>query len=203
MRLISGRVIRSAAKLALFYAAVVILEIVVLALVGREGFPTAPEIGETAAKLGMPFAVAFVLLALARRWGFVALWLILVAFWIYLGRFGGIWSLYPTLLTSWSVLALPLWMIGQAGIPSRSSTPLRLGPIRISASAVLLACWAALLVISHVPAVIDVAYSYRFANLSRRVWQGAPFVLSAYATWHVWRGTSSPAAAEARPVALE
>jgi len=192
MRLISGRVILAAARLALFYTAVVILEIGILQFALLSGFPTLRSIGRMALALSIPFIAAFVLLGLARRWGFVALWLILAGFWIYLSRhFGGIWPLDPTLFLSWSIFALPLWIIGQAGIPSRSLTILRVGAIRFSTSTALLVCWAALLVVPFFPAVIDVLYGWRIAHLSKRVWQAAPFVLSAYALWHVWRGTAT------------
>jgi hypothetical protein len=79
-------------------------------------------------------------------------------------QYGGIWSLDPQLFFDWSRLALPLWIIGQAGIPSRSSPPVRIGPVRVSTSTLLLVCWVAMLIVP----------------------------LCAYATWHAWRGTSAP-----------
>ena len=56
MRLISGRVILAAARLALFYTAVVILEIGVLQFALLSGFPTLRSIGRMAMELSVPVA---------------------------------------------------------------------------------------------------------------------------------------------------
>jgi hypothetical protein len=201
MSLISGRVILAAAKLALFYIALVGLEIVVLGMALQVAVPNLRDIGAMAAMLSIPFAGAFLLLAIARRWGFVALWAILGAFWLLLTVASGAWRWginFPQLFVPWSLFALPLWIIGQAGIPSRSSIRLRIGLVRFSTSMALLVCWAALLVGAQWFVPFRLGLPLRasgVANLLGWVWGVAPLLLSAYATRHVWRGTASPVAA--------
>jgi hypothetical protein len=176
------------------------LEIVAILVALRRGAPTLETIAGMAVWLSIPFAGAFVLLAVARRWGFIALWAILGAFWILLALASGAWawaSQFPRLFLPWSVFALPLWIIGQAGIPSPSPTRLRVGPVRMSTSMALLLCWAALLVSVEAFALRQ-AWIFRastLTNLFGWIWGLAPLVLSAYAIRHVWRGTARPVVA--------
>lgn len=94
MRLISRRVILAATRLALIYVALVVLEDVILHFAYRLGIPSLDVIGEMALWLSIPFGGSFVLLAVARRWGLLALWLILGGCWMYLQlHYGEIWSL--------------------------------------------------------------------------------------------------------------
>ena len=192
MRLISGRVILAAAKLAAFYVALVTLELVVLGIAFRVGVPPLRGIGEMAIILSIPFAGAFVLLAIARRWGFVALWGLLAVLWFLSVSASGAWewsSLYPKLFVPWSILALPLWVIGQAGIPRRSAG-------LISPSMALLVCWAALLLgVLLFASPRDAAYWHprSVAAALAWIWAPMPLILSAFAISHVWRGTARPA----------
>jgi hypothetical protein len=190
--LTSKRVILAAAKLAAIYIALVILGIVVLDVTLRAGVPPLDVIREFAIWLSIPFACAFVLLAVARRWGFVALWVILGALWIAIGVVARSWRWsidFPSLFVLWTIFALPLWIIGQAGIPLPSRR-------RISPSMVLLACWAVLLVSSRFvlprtdPPDLDPHSALLFALAW--IWAPMPLVLSAFAISHVWRGTAKP-----------
>jgi hypothetical protein len=113
MSLVSGRIILAAAKLALFYIALVILGIVALDVALRAGAPPWDILVEMGAWLSIPFGGAFLLLALARRWGFVALWALLGAFWVFLAFVSGSWqspNAFPQLFVPWSIFALPLWL---------------------------------------------------------------------------------------------
>jgi hypothetical protein len=194
MSLINGRVIFAAAKLALFYVALVAIELPVLIVIRVASLGV---ITQVAGLLAIPFAAAFVLLAVARRWGFVALWAILCAFWGLLTVSAGAWGwavLFPMLFLPWSVLALPLWIIGQAGIPSRSATRLRIGPVGFSISMTLLICWAALLLGAQWFASFRTDFypsgPPTIAKVLGWTWGVAPLLLSAYATRHAWRGTA-------------
>jgi hypothetical protein len=195
MSLMSERVILAAGKLALFYVVCVALEMAVLILTLGGGLSRLTIVGQMATWLSIPFAGAFLLLAVARRWGLVAMWIILAGFWGLLTLASGAWgwaSNFLQLFLPWSIFALPLWIIGQGGIPSRSPTRLRVGPVRLSMSMVLLVCWAALLVGGKWFARPAGIYVYRPAevmNMLGWIWGVAPFVLSAFAIRHVWRGT--------------
>ena len=202
MSLISGRVILAAARLALVYTVLVTLELVAVSFAWRVGAPRLGDIAAIAAGLAIPFAAAFILLAVARRWGFVALWAVLGGLWIFMTIDAGIatrgweWSFaYGESFLPWSIFALPLWIIGQVGIPSRASARLRIGPLHFSASTALLVCWAALLLGAQwlIPPEIFVG-PYRplgIANLAGWIWGVAPLLLCAYAMRHVWRGTAT------------
>ena len=190
------RAIFAAAKLASFYAALVLLEIMLLAVAFRLGVPTLREIGEMASWLAIPFAGAFLLLAIARRWGFVALWTILGAFWILITLASGSWRWpidFPRIFVPWSIFALPLWIIGQAGI-ARTSTR------RVSPSMNMLVVWAILLLCVRfvtLPRTDYVGDFHRFgiADLLGWIWAPVPLILSAFAIRHVWRGTAKPISA--------
>ena len=201
MSLIRGRVILAAAKLALFYVALVAVEIALLIVAFTGEVPRRGEIAQMSALLAIPFAFAFLLLAVARRWGFVALWGILGTLWVFLTLESGAWAwsiTFPRLFLPWTIFALPLWIIGQAGIPSRSATRLGIGPLSVSVSMALLLCWTALLLGAQWLVPFETYRPYhptRIANPLGWIWGVAPFVLSAYAMRHVWRGTANPVTA--------
>ena len=201
MSLISRRVILAAAKITLVYTALVSLEFLMLSLAWRIGAPRLGDIAAIAAGLAIPFAAAFILLAVARRWGFVALWAILGALWIFMIIGTGSWSWpseYPLSFLPWSIFALPLWIIGQVGIPSQRSARLRLGPLRFSTSTALLVCWAALLLGAQwfIPEISVGPYQpSAIAKLAGWIWAVAPPLLCAYAIQHVWRGTATQSTA--------
>lgn len=188
MSLISGRVTLAAAKLALFYIGFVILEIVVLGFVLRLGLPSLHDTRDMAGMLSIPFAAAFLLLATARRWGFIALWTILGAFWIFVAVASNAraWpTLYPQVFFAWSILALPLWIMGQAGL-RRTSTR------RISGSMLMLVCWAILLFGTQFFTKYR-AFPVRadgIADIVAWIWVPMPLILTAFAIRHVWRGTA-------------
>ena len=193
--LLNTRAIFAAARLALFYSAFVILEILVLIVLMHDGVPSLSDFGEMASSLSIPFAGAFLLLAVARRWGLVALWTILGAFWILVTFVSGSWHYpidFPRLFLPWSIFALPLWIIGQVGIARISSQ-------RISTSMALLICWAALLLSIQffgLPRTEFVhPHRYGIADLLAWIWAPMPLILSAFAIRHVWRGTAKPVAA--------
>jgi hypothetical protein len=94
---------------------------------------------------GILLATAFPLLAAARRLGFAALWLLLIAVWVWpLARHG--WTPVGVLavFVFWSVAALPFYLLGAVGFPGRRGL-LRLGRWTATVPAVVLALWVLLL----------------------------------------------------------
>jgi len=193
--LLSKRVILAAARIALFYVVLVALAFALLvsAFVGWRGMGI--DIVGMAEWLSVPCALAFLLLAAARRWGFVTLWAILGAFWCWVVLDSQ--SLrsprqLPLVFMVWSAFALPLWIIGQAGIPAVS-------PRRFSPSMVMLICWCILLVTPRLFGLPQIEVfpprNYGLADLVSWIWTPLPLILSAFAMRHVWRGTANAVAA--------
>ena len=202
MNLIRGRVILAAAKLALFYGGMVVLEMAAIVLVSVARLPTLAEIGEIAPWLVGPMAAAFLLLATARRWGFLALWAILGGLWMWLAIERHSWFLpleFARSFYSWTILALPLWIIGQARVPSRSPARFRLGALSLSMPTLVLACWGGLFVIGlRVDPLASHPLLYRvpgLAELCGWIWGWAPFLLITFAMRHMWLGTATRASA--------
>lgn len=205
MKWISGRVILAAAKLALIYG--------VLLLVGFALFFTLFAWGQTfrvadlagaLLVLAIPFGTAFLLLAIARRAGFVALWTILLVFWGFVVSLGGMKMphLIPLDFAVWSMLALPLWIIGHAGLRDPSSRKLRIGPFTFSPATMVLSCWLLLLASSRLFGLfqtsIVIVSPPRPPDLALwTLWAPAPLWISAFAVRHVWRGTAALPAGEA------
>jgi hypothetical protein len=111
----STRAIKAALRLAGFYAVCVTVLVVAL-VVSLGGFrDIVRDLGALALPAGICFAVAFLLLLLARRLGFTALWLALLALWA-LASFrnpgpGPVFVL-------WSLFAAPLFLMVQLGFRS-------------------------------------------------------------------------------------
>ena len=187
---VTKRVILAAGKLALFYVALVAVGFVVF-MIGFLPRDVGVDIGAMIAGLAIPCAVAFLLLAVARRWGLLSLWAILGALWCWMlvdARALSLPRQLPLDFMLWSVFALPLWIIGQVGIPVVSSR-------RISPSMAMLIGWAILLI---TPQLFDLgrilvypSRPWRAADWISFMWAPMPLILSAFAVRHVWRGTAT------------
>jgi hypothetical protein len=195
----------AAATLVLIYAFGVVSCLAVLAglftVLRMEDTP--PSIGdflEVVVWLAPPAAVAFVLLAAARRAGFIALWVLLAGLWTFMAE-SSVPRLVPPMFLGWTVIAVPLWVIGQLGFVR----PAPRGRFSLSLGAIL-GIWIALAFAGSLlfaPAGIGVRpeslLPYRAATLAAWVvWLPAPFFLSAVAIHHVWRGTASTSVAMER-----
>ncbi|MFL5616388.1 MAG: hypothetical protein ACJ796_22165 [Gemmatimonadaceae bacterium] len=115
----SKRIFAAAVRLAAVYAACVIVTFAIVLSVSRN----VDGLIHILPFLGIPgaicFAAAFVLLAFARRAGFIALWLILLGFWgtpMILTR--DFFTEWDTALLFWSILAAPLYAMVMLGFPS-------------------------------------------------------------------------------------
>jgi hypothetical protein len=182
------RVAVAAASLAAVYGAGVVLLLSVLTLWTGEWVGAVRDLLEVHAVLfGVLFATAFLLLAVARRAGFAALWLLFLAFWVAwpLTRWTPVGVLAGFVF--WSVVALPFYAIGALGLPSHRV--LRLGRRTLALPAVVLAVWTLLLAVTL--AVTPTAYLF-FASaldgsfggpppavlkLARAVWGPAPVLI--------------------------
>jgi|SRR5690242_9571837 len=199
MKLISRRVIFAAAKLALIYCVLLSIEIAALFLLIRPSTVFIGDIAGAALALLIPFGIAFLLLAVARRAGFVALWAILVGYWVALVIQSRpfVPLTFPMLFLLWSILALPLWIIGHAGIPDTSSAGIRIGGLRISWSTTALVCWLLLLVVARLfgplrGTTFVLPRTPRPADIAMwALWAPAPLFIAAFAVRHVWRGTAA------------
>jgi hypothetical protein len=105
--------------------------------------------------MAVPFAIlfgfAFLVLVIARRIGFVLLWVVLEALWMWMLLAPGIGDTlrllihgagHPFRFVVWSVLALPLFTIGRAGAAQPSRT--RVGRWQVSTAAVIAVLWVIL-----------------------------------------------------------
>ena len=163
--------------------------------------PSVNDLIELARWLVPPAAVAFILLAVARRAGFIALWALLVCLWIFLLDSSYALQIPPRFL-SWSLFALPLWIIGQLGVIRHLPSD----RVRLSLGAIL-GIWIALAFAGSFFFAPFPSFHggipllpYPAATIAAwLVWFPAPFILSAVAVHHVWRGTSAlPSAPDAQ-----
>ena len=205
-------VLLAAARLAGLYALGTALLLLPL-LVGVGGLhQTLQDLKEVAIPIAFGFGIAFILLALARRAGLVALWLVLAAMWVWALRQSALVvgeSLTPDLamiFVVWSTLAIPLGVLGALGVPATFRIPL--GPWRPTALSVIGVLWTALLIPALALLVLpafDVhplreAAVYRIGGtVAWFTWAPGALLISALSIAHVWVGIAplkvEPAAA--------
>ena len=190
----------AATRLAALYAAgvttLVVATFVVLRIV--DGGSRLPRVAEVFYLNAIPFSFAFlssfVVLAVARRAGFVLLWSLLLALWGYLlfvaqhssrGVENAVVGMF-----AWSVLALPLFALVVLGVPECGGAPRRRwwapgpGP--------LLAAWivsiAAGIATAMTPAYVggQPAVLHSILNAVYLVWVPVPFLVGAWSIARVW-----------------
>ena len=180
------RILLAALRLAAVYAVgVAVLFLPMVLWRGGHGVYLG-ELRTVAIQSAVAFLVAFILLALARRVGFVALWGLLLTLWISEVPKDVFITAVPSWFIVWTVPALPLYIIGM--VASRSSTS-RLGLRAVSVGAVL---WMVLFV-----GAIVYEFAYHpfdkdqtwFVLMARFVWLPAPLILAALAIMGIWSGT--------------
>jgi hypothetical protein len=151
---------------------------------------------EFAKPIAFAFALAFILLAVARRAGLVALWLLLGALWVLILHDSVVGHTdFAGVFVAWSALAIPLAILGGLGVPA--TLRLRLGPWNPAALTLAMMVWAALLVPAlalSVPSFSLLALSevgYRLAfGIGRFIWGPAALLIVALSIVHVWAGTA-------------
>jgi len=167
----------AAVTLAAVYAAGVIVLLLMMLVLDD------PPIGvlRTLPFLGIPalvcFAIAFLLLAVARRAGFTALWVVILGLWV--ASVAPAYRLFrvPAEFTSWSVFAAPLYAMVVFGFPRR----LAAGPARwrLWASMAVAPAWIALFFVAAFP-FYRFAPTLEYMPLAQRVphWLWRPLLLA-------------------------
>src|SRR5688500_12101500 len=113
-------VLLAAARLASMYAVATALLLLPLVLWQDGPQELIRHLRSYATPVGIMFGVAFVLLALARRAGFIALWLVLGTVWAWMLRelAPGYAHEMDSAFVVWSALAVPLALLGGFGVPT-------------------------------------------------------------------------------------
>jgi hypothetical protein len=194
-----ARVVAAAARLAAIYSVGVAILLLIGSPVLWRGTPSLRAALNLAIPIGFLFGVAFLLLAGARRVGFVVMWLGLIAMWIYILSQGIVdvrLLFVPSVFYGWTVFALPLYAMGAIGVSPRK--PVAIGRRRVSLTTLVLLVWGVLaasalffLYLGTNVFIPDTPYR-RVAEVARFLWIPAPLVVSVLAIVHVWRGTAPP-----------
>ncbi len=188
------RVALAATRLALIYAfgVAVTLGVVLTVVDGPRELLSA--LGELLLPgLGL-FALAFVLLAVARRAGFVALWLLLVGFWMWI-TIGNSHLIVEGGFLAWTALAIPLFLLAALGTMRPVAIPI--GRRRVSLTPIVVVAWVtlALLALAYEHGALHVLarQGWRGVVLAgvRQVWLAAPYFLAAFAILHAWLGLAA------------
>jgi hypothetical protein len=187
----SKRIFAAALRLAALYAGCVTVAFVLVLALAR----TPESLIDILPFLGIPgatcFAAAFILLAFARRAGFIALWLTLLGLWLF-PLFSPaeeyyLWS--GVGLVFWSMFAAPLFAMVAVGFPTSGAS----SRSRRSALWILGVAWLALVILNL---RIDAPPPF----VSFGIWRGSaplsliiPPVISAIAIRRIWRAKAPEA----------
>jgi hypothetical protein len=191
------RVFLAAARLGGLYVIGVALMLTPFMLLPGGGLPGLRDLVRLAAPAGILFAVAFILLALARRAGFAALWVLLTGLWTAMLIAHEMPIDIMVGFVAWSVFAVPLHVLGALGVPS--SLHLRIGRWRLRAATTGTVLWLVLLIpaaalLSQNPFFVfplELPVWYRVAGfLAPFVWAPTPFLIASLSAAHVWSGTA-------------
>jgi hypothetical protein len=165
---------------------------------------------EDVVSLTAPFAIlfgfAFLVLVIARRIGFLLLWLVLVGLWVWMLLVPGVGDPFllltygvghPFRFVGWSVLAFPLFIISVVAGAQPSLT--KVGPWHASTAFVMAVLWMVLAAAGVV--LRDYGHPHyswgsesaaiAFAILGWLVWGVMPFLIAGLAVRAFWTGTES------------
>jgi hypothetical protein len=151
----------------------------------------------TASSFGVLFAAAFIVLAFARRVGFVVLWALLTALWTLLITSGGGYE-FPLRFLQWTVMAAPLYLIGLGAF---AAGRIQLGKRVLSPLFLCGVAWIALVIAGFL--LQNYAYPPQYARivedqwnrfvwvnrLGWSLWAPAPFILAIVSVYTFWRGS--------------
>jgi hypothetical protein len=147
------------------------------------------ELPGVSAELGILAAVAFVVLVVARRVGFLLLWALLLAIWV--SNFSGPSDLVlPESVAGyfilWTVLALPMYAIAAFGGSDRLA--IRVAGRRIRVSEVGSLAWIILIAGAFLYVFVGspLGNGAWFNMAARFVWLPAPFILALIALASIW-----------------
>jgi len=178
------RVIRAAGRLAAIYVSTVLVLLVVVGSLMDGVLPSLDELLALWIPLSFVFMIAFLLLAVARRAGFTALWLVALGIWVWLLSDSSVPSVGLQFI-GWTILAFPLYLLGVVGAPSAQP-----GARRIS-GAIVLGWWGFVAAAYFMnPRLLEFApLSQVTETLFRKgalIWGPLPFVLGAYEMRRLW-----------------
>ena len=133
-------------------------------------------------------AVAFAVLAVARRVGFLLLWALLLMLWVSNVSEPLLWKYPGTVLSqfiSWSVLAIPLYAIAAFGGSDRVA--LRIGNWRVRVTELGALVWTVLIIGSFLYVFLVEGAFYDPGGMALSlVWLPAPFILAIIALIAIW-----------------
>jgi hypothetical protein len=188
---------RAALVLAAIYTLGVAALLVPLAAIDDWRLYINDDLLTTVRPFGVLLGGAFVILAIARRVGFVAFWVLLSGLWALLLNSGG--HALPFEFLKWSVFALPLYLISL--IAAGRTIPIRIGSRTISPLIVVGGIWVVLAIAGLVlrdyafpPEYVritdgQVTAFERVSALGWVLWAPAPFVIAAVAIAAMWVGS--------------
>ena len=188
-------VIVAAARLAGVYTLIAIP--LLLPWIFTDGLPDLSILARYALPVGFLFLAAFTVLTVARRAGFIVLWVLLTVLWAHFMTLVDMPSEILVAFVFWSALAIPLALLGVLGVTEAFRLPL--GRWRPSARALLMSLWSALLIPTiaflFLPAFglhpLREAPVERIAgSVAWILWAPAPVLIAALAIAHVWTGTA-------------
>jgi len=194
------RVIAAAARLAIVYAIGVLILYAPISLWLLPHARGLRELPGVSVELGILAAIAFAILAVARRVGFLLLWALLLALWV--SNFSGASDFnFPEAVANyfilWTVLALPLYVIAALGGSDRVA--LRVADRRIRMTEIGALLWIVLILgaFFYVFVAHPVGGGGTVLRVTARfVWLPAPFILAVIALATIWvRPNDDPARA--------
>jgi len=173
----------------------VVLLLVALSVL-LDGLPrTLSELAEIAVPVAVVFSLAFAILAVARRVGFVVLWFCVIGLWVWMltQAIGFAPLSIPMRFVGWSVLAFPLYALGVLGVPTAPRFSILRS--RVDPASLVMVGWLALVAFAvHysgiAPDVLPLPASVAFVRAGARfVWGPAPFIITGLEVVRVWIGS--------------
>lgn len=188
------RVTLAAARLAAFYVLGVAVLLPLLAAISGETPLSWIVDPETWVPLGVLLALAFAVLAVARRAGFVILWLLLIGVWAlglrYATLYAGFTGPFLQSFVLWTTFALPLYTMGALGVPGYGTLPL--GARRLRYGLFISVLWALQLVAavyftSRLDDVVPVPVAEgAIVAVAPFVWGPMPFLIGGIELVRIW-----------------
>jgi hypothetical protein len=169
------------------YVGAVVLLVILFGILNEGFVPALNSLLVLWTPFSVVFLIAFLLLAVARRWGLTILWVGLLGIWVVMIYVGPTpWIGTPFLV--WSVLSLPLYALGVIGAPSTHRAVRRAS---LTIALVWLAFVVGAFVIGGVPTAIEPPSStpeWFFRN-GIMVWGPVPVLIGIWELGRLWIAT--------------
>lgn len=192
------RVVAAAVRLAAVYALGVSTLLIVLLISTDETRAILADLPVVSIPASICFAIAFLILGVARRAGFTTLWLLIFGLWAWqlLMVYRGYVGRPQVEFVMWSILAAPLYAMVSIGFPP--ATPARPTRWRRLRNWSLVATWAALtaLAVSFEPYSPFARHPWPLWMVLQLAWLAIPPALTLDAIFRVYKGVlAEPAVA--------